>query len=299
MKLCIAIIVGILSLSLLNPPQSFAQAEIERDIGISVTIEGEVVELPQVLIGGSSGGVEVQQAKLAVKGYAYPDAGITVLKNRGVIATLLADKKGIFEKTITTDAGLATIGVWAKDASGRNSSTSSITIVLQPNTKTTISDIVVSPTISADRNKIRQGKVLKISGSTFPKSLVRLFNNFAASQVLAPVKADQNGLWAYILETKELQFGEYSLRTNSQLQDVGLLSTFSDNLNFEIAEGGNIADLNGDNKVDIVDLSILLYNWHKQVTQNHPADLNGDKTIDLNDFSILMYNWNDENRNVA
>src|SRR3989344_5747259 len=278
MKLCIAIIVGILSLSLLNPPQSFAQAEIERDIGISVTIEGEVVELPQVLIGGSSGGVEVQQAKLAVKGYAYPDAGITVLKNRGV---------------------LATIGVWAKDASGRNSSTSSITIVLQPNTKTTISDIVVSPTISADRNKIRQGKVLKISGSTFPKSVVRLFNNFAASQVLAPVKADQNGLWAYILETKELQFGEYSLRTNSQLQNVGLLSTFSDNLNFEIAEGGNIADLNGDNKVDIVDLSILLYNWHKQVTQNHPADLNGDKTIDLNDFSILMYNWNDENRNVA
>lgn len=49
------------------------------------------------------------------------------------------------------------------------------------------------------------------------------------------------------------------------------------------------ADLNTDKKVDLVDFSILLYNWGKP--KNPKADLNNDGIVDLVDFSIMLYWW--------
>jgi hypothetical protein len=60
-----------------------------------------------------------------------------------------------------------------------------------------------------------------------------------------------------------------------------------------IPKGGNVnacfADLNRDGKVDITDLSILLYNWGKP--KNALADLNHDARVNITDFSILLYYW--------
>lgn len=50
-----------------------------------------------------------------------------------------------------------------------------------------------------------------------------------------------------------------------------------------------IGDLNCDSRVDLVDFSILLYNWG--VPKNPIADLNNDGQVDLVDFSILLYWW--------
>lgn len=49
------------------------------------------------------------------------------------------------------------------------------------------------------------------------------------------------------------------------------------------------ADLNADKKVDLVDFSILLYNWGEP--KNPKADLNNDGIVDLVDFSIMLYWW--------
>lgn len=49
------------------------------------------------------------------------------------------------------------------------------------------------------------------------------------------------------------------------------------------------ADFNQDNKVDLVDFSILLYNWG--MPKNEAADLNKDGRVDLVDFSIMLYWW--------
>ncbi len=50
-----------------------------------------------------------------------------------------------------------------------------------------------------------------------------------------------------------------------------------------------IADFSGDGRVDLVDFSILLYNWG--IPKRKEADINGDLRIDLIDFSIMLYWW--------
>lgn len=52
------------------------------------------------------------------------------------------------------------------------------------------------------------------------------------------------------------------------------------------------ADLNCDKRVNLIDLSILLYNWGKP-KNNQRADINKDGTVNLIDFSILLYWWTD------
>lgn len=51
----------------------------------------------------------------------------------------------------------------------------------------------------------------------------------------------------------------------------------------------NKADLNGDSKVDIFDLSILLSKWNSSDTT---SDINKDGTVNVFDLSILLGNWN-------
>jgi len=50
-------------------------------------------------------------------------------------------------------------------------------------------------------------------------------------------------------------------------------------------------DFNGDNRVDIVDLSILLYHYGESGPNLGCHDLNRDGSVDFPDISILMYYW--------
>jgi len=50
-------------------------------------------------------------------------------------------------------------------------------------------------------------------------------------------------------------------------------------------------DANGDNGVDLLDLSILASQWGQGVTANTGADFNGDGKVDLLDLSILASAW--------
>jgi len=51
---------------------------------------------------------------------------------------------------------------------------------------------------------------------------------------------------------------------------------------------GKVGDLNGDGKVNVFDLSILLSDWG---TNNATADLNHDGTVNILDLSILLSHW--------
>lgn len=51
-------------------------------------------------------------------------------------------------------------------------------------------------------------------------------------------------------------------------------------------------DLNSDNKIDVLDLSILLSNWNPIGTTNSVvADINKDGKVDVLDLSVLLSNW--------
>ena len=50
-------------------------------------------------------------------------------------------------------------------------------------------------------------------------------------------------------------------------------------------------DINGDGKVDALDLSVVLSNWGKTGATPAQGDLNGDGTVDALDLSIVLTNW--------
>lgn len=52
-----------------------------------------------------------------------------------------------------------------------------------------------------------------------------------------------------------------------------------------------VADFNGDNRIDIIDLSILLYHYHETGAGAVRYDLSGDGIVNFPDISILMYYW--------
>lgn len=51
----------------------------------------------------------------------------------------------------------------------------------------------------------------------------------------------------------------------------------------------SVADFTQDGKIDLIDFSILLFNWG--LPDNFATDLNGDAVVDLVDFSIFLYYW--------
>jgi len=53
---------------------------------------------------------------------------------------------------------------------------------------------------------------------------------------------------------------------------------------------GKAGDINGDSKINAVDLSILLSNWNKSAARDK-GDLSGDGKVSAGDLSILLSNW--------
>jgi peptidoglycan/xylan/chitin deacetylase (PgdA/CDA1 family) len=76
---------------------------------------------------------------------------------------------------------------------------------------------------------------------------------------------------------------------------------FIDNVQFWAEDGsttgngtvpiGKPGDVNGDNLVNALDLSILLSNWKKTPATHAQGDLSGDGVVNALDLSILLTNW--------
>jgi hypothetical protein len=115
------------------------------------------------------------------------------------------------------------------------------------------------------------------------------------------VSADAQGLWTYVLDTLRLDYGDHTTQARSiKNKDI---STLSKTISFKVGTQ-NIAakkqattqiksDLNGDDRVDLADFSIMLFWYKRELTDKSPVgvDLNNDGKVDLVDFSIFAYNW--------
>jgi len=266
----------------------YAQSATTLNSGVSITIDDGT--------GGGGPGVK-NPASITFSGLAYPDALVTIFRNEVVIGTTSARTDGTFTQTLTVDQGFITFGLQARDTGGLTSSITEITINVKANSKIGISSIFLSPTITADKFNLQKGGTLRIFGSAFPNSIVRLFNNLAADETpVSEITTSATGLWEYFFPTDDLNDGQYSLKVNAQVEDPFLVSDFSKNLEFTIAEISCAgADFNFDTRVNIVDFSILIFYWERNpaigAITNICTDLNVDELVDIFDFSILMHQW--------
>lgn len=230
---------------------------------------------------------------LNVQGKAYPGATITVLRDGEIERVVEADSSAEFDFSMAElTPGITTLGFWALDRAGRRSVTYSATFQVIENAVTTLSGILVPPTISVVPEKIPPGEPAVFEGSALPSSEVRAFVNESERPEIATAAA--NGDWMMAYDTSGLGVeafhtvrAQYIDVENSDMKSgYSLLTSFY--VGNRDVDTALTADLNFDGSVNLTDFSILLFNWN---STNAGSDINKDGIVSLPDFSIMLFYW--------
>ena len=141
------------------------------------------------------------------------------------------------------------------------------------------------------------GEDIVVKGYAIPLVPVQVLMNkqgdvLNAKIVSATTTANGNGSWTLKLSTTGLPKGTYEVKARSLISSADH-SNLSPTLYIGLGENPNPdftnrADLNHDGKVNLVDFSILLFNWKGS---DVAADINQDGIVNLTDFSIMLSNW--------
>ncbi len=264
-------------------------------VGISVQIgptPSEETVSPSPSSGPGSGDEIIiplrGEATIVMEGFTSPNALLTFLRNGSVVATNLADKDGKFKGAIKTESGNATFGIWARDSLLLTTQTSNFSLTLPDRTTTTVKDIFLSPTIKILNSASYQGVPQRFSGSSFPDADIYIVVNNEQKEL---IKTDQDGNWNYSFITRSLNEGPYNVKVRGRIPNLGFISPFSEEISMELKKMPKKSDCNADGEVNIADLSIILYYWHKINPSNSCSDLNSDGVVDIADISVLMYLW--------
>ncbi|TFG35101.1 MAG: hypothetical protein E4H47_02375 [Parcubacteria group bacterium] len=264
------------------------------NISVSATVSGTSTPpiIPEPPIIPPGGSYVPSETEIIFKGRAFPSALVTILKNDAVIASFKAGQTGLFERSIKgIPGGIYNFSIFAEDTDGKKSELMRFMVTVLESRITTVSNIFISSTISLKPQTAVQGEKINIFGQVFPGSMVRIF--FSPSGLIKETVASDQGRWSFEAGTDSLKEGEYKVKNKSFFGE-GEQSGYSQELSFKIIKKAEVcrgADLNTDDKVDLVDFSILLYFWEQKQPANRCADINSDGTVDIIDFSIMMYQW--------
>lgn len=248
--------------------------------------------------GGGGGGLFLKGGDVTISGTGIPGGALTLLKDGKIAKEDQVSVTGSFTNAFTQlDRGTYTWGVYVKDPDGNLSSTYNSTIYLIGGTNNIIAPVYLSPTIKAATTTVPIGGSLLISGYGIPLTTVQAIMNkqgdvLNSKIITGTTTSNGNGSWKMVLSTEGLKKGTYEVKAQS-LVTTRDQSVFSPTLYIGVGENPNPnfknrADLNKDGKVNLVDFSILLFNWK---TSDAVADINQDGTVSLIDFSIMLANW--------
>ena len=248
--------------------------------------------------GGGGGGIYLQSGSVNISGAGIPGGKLTITQDGKIVKEDTVSTLGTFSNDFTgLQRGTYTWGVYIQDAEGSRSSTYNSTIYLLGNTNNVIAPVYLSPTIKAVKTTVGLGEDVELTGYAIAlKPVLSIMNKqgdvLNSKIVTATSTANGNGSWKMKLSTAGLAKGTYEVKAQSIISK-GDQSNFSPVLYIGVGENpnpdfGNRSDLNKDGKVNLVDFSILLFNWKGSDTT---ADINQDGTVNLTDFSIMLANW--------
>ncbi len=258
--------------------------------------------------GGGGGGAgsppspvnPANQVNVIVRGIAYPGSRVSLLKDGQTAATTQSGPDARFEVQLSgVGEGTFTFSVWAMDKNGIRSALYPFTVTLTSGATTVISGVFIPPTVSLEYETVKRGDPLRVIGQSAPQAKVSVIFH-SDTEIIEDVSADAQGLWTYALDTLRLDYGDHTTQARSvSNKDI---STLSKLVSFKVGTENVVAkkevqasksDMNGDNRVDLADFSIMLFWYKRTLTGKSPAgvDLNKDGKVDLVDFSIFAYNW--------
>lgn len=277
------------------------------DVVVSVTLdeEGSVIKNIASTQAATHPGTVTMSAELAIPqaiiritGFSAPGTFVSFTEGENVIGTDLTGPIGVFSKHFPAmEPGLHEISLYGVDLENRATSIVPLSINAPAFQTTTISNILLSPTLSINTNLVTQGDPLHATGSAYPGTTVTIFTDTPLRTYTASASA--SGDWTTtISDTDDYTPGDYRLYGLTQTTG-GLQSLKSQTLVFTVVTSGSTpvgspcglisnGDLNCDDQINLTDFSILMYYWG---TNDATADINEDEIVNLTDFSIMMYYW--------
>lgn len=247
---------------------------------------------------GTDGPYRSGDGQVTITGFTSPRSSVTFLVDGKIAKTATAGGNG--EYTVVLDLiarGAYTFGVYSTDANRIKSSTFSTSFTVTGARASSLSNIMIPPSISVTPDPATPGQPIIISGYTIPNATVTIENEkdgSAVSRKSYTATSGGNGAWSISVDSNGFSNGTYKTRARA-VQASGLQTNFSGYTIYGVGQAATRAlntDLNRDGKVNLVDFSILLFWWGTAGgDSNPPADINGDTRVNLTDFSILLFNW--------
>ncbi len=228
-----------------------------------------------------------------ISGRACPGATVTVLRDGDIERLVETDGNAEFNFTLADQVpGITTFGFWALDGADRRSITYSATFQIVENAVTTLSGVLIPPTLAVIPERVAPGGTVSFEGCALPSTNVQAYIDDGERPEITV--AANNGDWAISYDTTQLAAEVFHTVKANYIDPLNseLKSGFSQINNFYVGnrdvDTNLTADLNFDGFVNLTDFSILLFNWN---TQNTNADINQDGTVSLPDFSIMLFYW--------
>ncbi len=235
---------------------------------------------------------------LIFSGKACPNCTAHLEKDGVGEETSICAMDGSFQLSLVDlDEGTYLFEIYAQDTENIFTSTWSYTLAVSDGTLTTVSNITLSPTLQTDKDYLVQEEKITFFGQTVPSSVVTILID--DSSPFIQVNSASDGGYYYVFNAESLTVGQH--KAKARVTSGGVTSSYSPPVKFKINKKTDEvqelstcgqSDFNGDNKVDLVDFSILLY-WYGENNISDDVDLSGSGKIDIQDFSILMYCWNE------
>ncbi len=248
--------------------------------------------------GGGGGGLFLQTGEVTLQGRSFPSGRLTVTQDGVVVKEDTLSALGDFDLLFDQlQRGTYNWGVSVLDPDGKRSSTYVSTIYLVARTNNIISPIYLSPTISALSLEVALGSDVTLKGyamSLLPVQVImsKQGDPLNSKIITGTTTANGNGSWTLSLPTSGLKKATYEIKAQTLLS-AKEHSNISPIVYVGVGQSanpdfGNRADLNKDKKVNLIDFSILLFNWKGS---DETADINQDGVVNLTDFSIMLSAW--------
>lgn len=248
--------------------------------------------------GGGTGGYS-SPTSVTFKGRAYPLSRVILLKDGQESISTIAGPDAKFSLTISNlNPGTYTFSILSEDSNGIRSTLFTVPVSVTAGVSSTISGIFLAPTISIDKQEVKQGDDLTIFGQTVPGSVVTIAVHSAVAMYVTATP-DVNGVYLYHLDTTPLEYGIHNTQSKAALVATNEVTPYGNTLSFTVGQSTVKSDsdcpllrgdFNNDCKVNLIDFSIMAY-WYKKNNFPPATDLNKDGKISFVDFSILAYYW--------
>ncbi len=249
-------------------------------------------------IGGGGTPLPVPGTKVIFSGLAYPNAKITLLKDAQLAATTIANANASFQITVSgLSGGTYIFSIYGEDNKGVRSPLLNFPIDTTINAVSTVNGVLIPPTISVDKSEVKKGDDIIIFGQSVPRAEVTIAVS-SEKEFFVKTFSGNDGNYFYNFDTTPLSLGQHFAKSkfdfNGQISAFGKLVDFlvgTKNIEAEPTPTCPIgADLNKDCRVNLIDVSILIY-WFDKSNPPAKVDFDGSGKTDLVDLSIMAYYW--------